>query len=288
MSRPLSADELYPAGVPNVSARFVDLPTGVRLRVAESGPTDGRPVLMLHGWGASLYMYRHAFELLPPAGFRAIGVDLRGYGRSDKPKARGAYTLDAYCGDLDALLDALVLPRVAMIGQSMGGGLALRYALRRPERVTSMALINPTGLVSAAFATALRGAPRAVVRALHRRLVPRWLIAFILRRIAFHNASRVTRRDVDEYWAAAQLDGFLDAAHGALAEFDWRPLTDEEAASLAVPTLVVLGTSDRLIRNSRHRAERLRGASVYEVAGGHSVNEEFPEEVYAAIRGFLR
>ena len=47
-----------------------------------------RPVVMLHGWGASLYMYRHALDRLPRPGLRAIAVDLRGYGLSDKPARR--------------------------------------------------------------------------------------------------------------------------------------------------------------------------------------------------------
>jgi pimeloyl-ACP methyl ester carboxylesterase len=288
MGRPLQPDQLYPAGVAGVSARFITLSTGVRVRVAERGPPDGRPVLMLHGWGASLYMYRHAFDMLPPHGVRAIAVDLRGYGLSDKPRDTGSYSLDAYIQDLHALLEALGLPRVVLIGQSMGGGLALRYTLRHPERVSRLVLINPTALVSVAYATILSGAPRAVVRALHTRLVPRWLIAFILRRIAFRHAARVTRRDVDEYWAATQLDGFMDAAHGGLAEFDWRPVSDAEAAALSVPTLVILGSRDRLVRNARRRAERLNGAVVKVLEGGHSVNEEFPDEVYGLVSDFIR
>src|SRR3954470_2496741 len=134
MHSPLPPSELYPAHNAEITTRFVELSTGIRVRVAESGPSDGTPVLLLHGWGASIYMYRHALALLPPHGIRAIAVDSRGFGLSDHPRARGSYSLAAHVADLDALFDALRLRRAALVGQSMGGGLALRYAQRRPGR----------------------------------------------------------------------------------------------------------------------------------------------------------
>jgi pimeloyl-ACP methyl ester carboxylesterase len=287
MARPLSPDELYPAGVPGVSTRFITLPTGVRVRVIETGPRDGRPVVLLHGWGASVFMYRDAVALLPGYGVRVIGVDLRGFGLSDRPTARGAYTLDAYVADLDALLDSLSLQRAAVVGQSMGGGLALHYALRRPERVRRLALINPTGLVSAPYLAPLKVPPLSLIRALGRRLAPRWLFGFVLRHLAYGDTSRLTQRVIDEYWSPSQLSGYVNAAVSTLKEFDWRPVPAESAGALAVPSIVILGTDDRLIRNARAAAERLRGTCVYEVRGGHCVHEEQPERVYSQLGKFL-
>ena len=103
----------------------------------------------------------------------------------------------------------------------MGGGLALRYALARPERVSTLVLINPTGLVPSRTSPLLRHSPAAIVDALGARLVPRWMIRFILRRLAYGDPTIVTERDVDEYWAPTQLPGFVHAARAALSEFDW-------------------------------------------------------------------
>src|SRR6478736_3855496 len=133
--RPLAPDSLFPAGVPDMTTRFISLATGIRTRVAERVQRDERgedgeqlpAVVMLHGWGGSLYMFRHALDLLPSYGLQPIAVDLRGYGLSDKPVARDSYSLNSYCADIDALLDALSVTRVTLVGQSMGGGLALRY-----------------------------------------------------------------------------------------------------------------------------------------------------------------
>jgi pimeloyl-ACP methyl ester carboxylesterase len=287
MSRPLPPDELFPAHSSDISQRFVDLPSGVRIRVAEAGPRGGDPVLLLHGWGGTLYMYRHAFDVLPRRGMRAIAIDLRGFGLSTRIATPGAYSLDAYIGDVLALLDILGVERPAIVGQSMGGGLTLRFALRHPERVTRIVLINPTSLVPLRFLPVVRTMPRAVVAALGKRLVPRWAVGFIMRRIAYANAAAVTERDIDQYWSPTQLPGYALAARGALADFDWSVVSDAEAAALAVPTLVMLGRRDRLIANTEAAAKRLHGAQVCWLAGGHCAHEENPAEAYRAIEDFL-
>jgi len=287
MRRPLPPDALFPAHSGDISQRFVELPSGIRLRFAESGPPDGDAVLLLHGWGGTLYMYRHAFDALPRLGMRAMAIDLRGFGLSSRIATRGAYALDEYIGDLTALLDTLGVERIAMVGQSMGGGLTLRFALRHPERVASIVLINPTALVPLPILPVVRSMPRAVVAAVGRRLVPRWAVGFIMRRLAYADPKAVTERDIDEYWSPTQLPGYVLAARGALADFDWSVVSDEEAASLAVPALVMLGKSDRLIANTESAARRLRGAEVCWLPGGHCAHEENPAEAYRAMVEFL-
>jgi pimeloyl-ACP methyl ester carboxylesterase len=288
MARPLTPDEMYPAGIAGISSRFVSLSTDVRIRIVESGPSNGEPVLLIHGWGASLYMYRHALAMLPLHGFRAIAVDLRGYGLSDRPTTRGAYSLTAYIADLDALFDTLGVRRAAVIAQSMGGGLALRYAQRRPGRLTKLVLVNPTNLVRIAWVFLMRVMPPLIMRALGRRAIPRWLVRFILERIAYGDPARVSDRDVDEYWAPTQIAGYVHAIRAAISEFNWSPLTPAEARELAVPSLVILGTQDRLVTNARPAAERLHDARVLSVVGGHCVHEEHPEAVYDIVTEFLK
>ena len=288
MRLPLAPRELYPAGHSEISQRFLPLPTGITVRVAERGPREGVPVVMLPGWGAPLYMYRHAFERLPVHGARTIAVDLRGSGLSSKPMSRGAYSLDAYCADLDALLDALKVPRAIIVGQSMGGGLTLRYALRRAARVAGMVLINPTGLVSLSYLQLLRLVPREPVSLIGRRLIPRAVVGFILRRLAYGNAALVTERDIDEYWAPTQLPGYVYAARSALSDFNWTPLSAAEGRSLAAPALVILGDADRLVHNGASGAALLPSATVETLSGGHCVHEERPDQAYRLVGDFIR
>ena len=278
---------MFPAGVPDISTRMLRLSTGVQLRIAESGPRNGIPLVMLHGWGGSLYMFRHGFARLTARGVRAIAVDLRGYGLSDHPRQRGAYSLDAYSSDLMALLDALELERPALLAQSMAGGLSLRFALAHPDRVRGLALVNPSSLVTIPWTTAMRVIPRSAMEAAGERLVPRRLVAWILRRMAYGDASKVSTRDIDEYWAPTQIPGFVGALRGAIAEFNWRPLTLSESGSLAVPSVVILGLQDRLIRHARVAADGLNGSQVFSLPGGHCVHEENPDTVYPLIADFL-
>ena len=240
-------------------------------------------MVLLHGWGASAYSFRHAFVLLGGRGLRVIAADLRGFGLSDKPSAVGAYSLANYREDLDQLLDALGIERVSLAGHSMGGGVSLQYALDRPDRVHALALINPTNLVEIPLLTVPKLAPRFVTRLLGRRLVPRLGVELILRFVAYGDASLVTEEAVNEYWAPTQFPGYVYAARSSLSEFDWSPLTSDRAGSLAVPTVVILGAQDRLVREAAEAARSLSGASVHELRAGHCVHEELPEQAYELI-----
>ena len=288
MIKPLGPQEMYPAGIADVSTRILSLSTGVRVRVAESGPHDGQPIVLLHGWAATIYTFRHALELLPSYGFRVIAPDLRGFGLSDKPIARNAYALDAYIDDLTALLGALEVDKVVLGGQSMGGGVALHFALRNPGRVSMLTLVNPVGLARVGFVSTMRVIPQDLVNAFGPALAPRFLIELILRWVAYGDASLVTERTIDEYWSPTQQPGFVRAGRAALTEFAWRPISASTLQGLTVPTLVILGQQDRLIRDAATATGAIPQADVHTLRGGHCVHEEHPDVVYPIITGFLR
>jgi pimeloyl-ACP methyl ester carboxylesterase len=279
---------MYPAGVAGISTRILSLGTGVRIRVAESGPRDGLPILLLHGWAATIYTFRHALELLPAQGFRVISPDLRGFGLSDKPSARHAYALEPYLDDLTALLDALELDRLVLGGQSMGGGVALHFALRNPRRVSHLALINPVGLGPVTFVKAMRLVPQRFVNTFGAKLSPRVVVEWVLRRMAYGDASLVTDRTVQEYWSPTQQPGVVRAGRAALTEFQWAPVESNALESLSVPAVVILGKQDRLIREAAPAASVMRLAEVHSLVGGHCVHEEHPDVVYPLVTSFLR
>lgn len=116
--------------VPGVHHRHVDA-GGVKLHLAEAGPERGPIVLMLHGFPEFWYSWRHQLAGLADAGFRAIAIDLRGYGESDKPAPIPAnYNLVTLAGDIAALVQALGQERndpdlrVTLVGHDWGGALA--------------------------------------------------------------------------------------------------------------------------------------------------------------------
>ncbi len=285
--RPLSPAEMFPAGHEEIVARFVTLVTQTRVRVLESGSSGDVDVVLLHGWVASAYSFRNELHSLPALGAHCLAADLRGFGLSDKPSARDSYTLAAYIADLDALLDKLGLLRVVLVGHSMGGGIALTYALARPERVRGLVLFCPTGLVPVSFLGLPRMMPRALAAIAGGRIVPRSMAGWILRHLAFSDASRVAERDVDEYWAPTQLPGFSLAARASAEEFDWRPLGASQLARMSIPTQVILGRKDRLIRNAGALAATIPNATVHELETGHVAHEERPDETHQLVASFL-
>jgi pimeloyl-ACP methyl ester carboxylesterase len=101
---------------------------------------QGTPVVLVHGHGADLRLWDLQVPALLEAGYRVIRYDVRGHGRSAIPP--GGYTWENYALDLRDLLDRIAVPRAHVVGLSMGGGIALQFALDFPERVSSLVLVD--------------------------------------------------------------------------------------------------------------------------------------------------
>ncbi|WP_433758896.1 alpha/beta fold hydrolase [Nocardia sp. CA-135398] len=127
-----------PPVIPGVRRSFVTA-RDVRFHVTESGPQDGRPVVLLHGWPQHHYAYR---DLLadPPEGLRIIAPDLPGYGWSGPPPHR--WSKEEVASDVFALLDALGLEQVLLVGHDWGGYIGYRMVLREPDRFDGYLVLN--------------------------------------------------------------------------------------------------------------------------------------------------
>ena len=121
---------------------WVDV-NGLRIHCVAAG--DGPPVLLLHGGGldSGQFTYRHTIGPLAEE-HRVFAPDWPGYGQSDKPEV--VYNLPFYVDFLGRLTDALELERTSLVGLSMGGAAALGFALRAPERVEKLILVDSYGL----------------------------------------------------------------------------------------------------------------------------------------------
>lgn len=125
-------------------AADVRLSRDLRIRYLGQGPAEGPAVLMLHGTGDSSFSFSRVLPLLPP-GLRVIVPDQRGHGDSDKPS--DSYSMDEFALDALELLDALNVPRVTLVGHSMGSFIARRAAAFAAGRVERLILIGagPSG-----------------------------------------------------------------------------------------------------------------------------------------------
>jgi len=114
----------------------------VTLHVVQAGPAGGPPILLLHGFPEFWYAWEGVIEPLTRAGFRVIAPDQRGYGDSDKPRDVAAYRVDRLGDDAAALVAALGHDDAYVVAQDWGGGVAWNLALRHPERVRKLAVID--------------------------------------------------------------------------------------------------------------------------------------------------
>ena len=125
----LPPEQWWPAGNPAIARRRVTLADGTDMRVLEAGPSSGRPVVLVHGWAVTAYLWRYNIEALARAGYHVFACDMPGHGLSDAPQAKGSYTLEVQAGRLLQLFDALGLERPTVVAQSMGGRVAFEAAL---------------------------------------------------------------------------------------------------------------------------------------------------------------
>ena len=286
----LPPDQWFPAGRDDIAVRRVTLADGLTLRVLQAGPAAGPPVVLLHGWAVSAYLWRHNIPALAAAGFRVYAPDLPGHGLSDVPSARGSYALAVMTGHAASLLDALELEQVPVVAQSMGARIALELARRDPRRVTRLALFGPVGFGEVTERKAYVPFVPALPGALPSLLVTRRVVEAVQRRV-HGKLGWFTERDIDEYWAPTQFPDVVRAQLQMLREFDWEPHEPAALGALRQPTLVVFGTLDRTVRPAH--AEQLvaalpRGRLEWIEGGGHVVMEEVAERTNRMLVEFLR
>jgi pimeloyl-ACP methyl ester carboxylesterase len=261
-----------------------------RISISEAG--SGPAALMVHGLGATKVSFLPTVVALAPNGHRAIAVDLPGFGDSDKP-ILGTYTARFFADAMAALLDALELDRVDVIGNSMGGRVALELGLSAPERVDRLVLLAPAlaWLRPRPWAPFLRlvapqlgliqPAPRMIVEQIVRHVVPGSDTEWTAAGIDEFLRSYLTPAGRTAFYAAAR-NIYLEEPHGR--DGFWTRLPSLEPRSL-----FVWGRKDTLVPISfeRHVNEVLPNARHVELQCGHVPQLERPKETHEAILRFL-
>lgn len=148
-TRPRSPATGDPAPAPDARHRLVEVPGG-RIHLVEQG--TGPLVLLVHGFPESWYSWRRQLPALAAAGFRAVAVDVRGYGRSSKPAEPESYRMLQLVADNVAVVRALGERTATVVGHDWGSPIAANSALLRPDVFTAV------GLLSVPYAP--RGGPR--------------------------------------------------------------------------------------------------------------------------------
>lgn len=107
---------------------FVSVEPGVNIYVEDINPGGSKTILFIHGWPLSHKQFEYQFDVLPAMGYRCIGLDWRGFGKSDKPLS--GYNYDRLADDIHIIVGELQLNNFTLAGHSTGGAIAIRYMAR--------------------------------------------------------------------------------------------------------------------------------------------------------------
>jgi pimeloyl-ACP methyl ester carboxylesterase len=287
----------------------IALPSGVALDVQTGGAADAEPIILLHGFPESHRAWRAVAPDLA-RDFLVAAPDQRGFAGSDKPEGVEAYRTETILADLIALADALGLDRFTLVGHDWGGAVAWLAALRHPDRIARLIVVNaphPLVFQKSLIEDAAQRKASQYIRAfrdpgMERAIAAMGLDAFYAKTFGAHaDLARIPpeekRAYLDQWAAPGALTAMLNwyRASGIVV-----PAIGETAAMpawahgpfprIAPPTLVVWGLKDKALLPVQLGALH---AVVDDLAvaatpdAGHFIPWEHPAFVIAAIRDFI-
>jgi pimeloyl-ACP methyl ester carboxylesterase len=241
-------------------------------------------LVMVRGLGSNLLSW---YEQMPDLTkhFRCVVFDNRGAGRTDKPDE--PYSIIQMAGDTAGLMEALGIKRCALLGISMGGGVALEFVLNYPESLSCLILGctscggSEAKQPAAEITDAILAGTGATPEQEKLQLKALFCDETSEKRpdvIEKHNRIRL-QYEIPAFALARQVQAIL-ASEG----------TSTRLGQIHIPTMVITGRDDRLVppENSHLLAERIPGAILKEISGGHQFMEEYPKEFNRAVIEFVR
>jgi pimeloyl-ACP methyl ester carboxylesterase len=270
-------------------SRFVDV-DGVRVHYQEAGERTAPPVILIHGFCASTFVWSDVLLPVAEAGFRVVVPDLMGYGFSEKPR-EGEYTIEAQARLIIGLMDKLGIERATVVGSSYGGAVASVCALDYVERVERLVLVDAVinddvkrqPLLQLAAAPLMGDVISPVLLSTYR--LTRWR----MRKVYGKDAKWLLE---DERMRAHHRPLRASSAHRAvlLTLRRWNAArVEREAHRIRQPTLLIWGEDDMDIplEHGRRMFERIPDARLVVFRRcGHLPQEEYPREFTKLLTEF--
>ena len=270
--------------------------------VAPTGPANGRTAVLLHGKNFCAATWGPTIRVLSQAGFRVIAVDQIGFCKASKP-ATYQFSLPQLATNTKGLLDSLNIDRAVIVGHSMGGMLAARFAIQHPDAVEHLVLVNPIGLED----WQAEGVPYAPLDAAYANE----------RRTSFDSIKAYQQKVYyDGQWRpeydepVAMLAGMYAGPGGDAVAWNQAQTSDmifnqpiaHEFARIAAPTTLIIGGTDRTAPGAnraspeiqarlgqypalgRRAAEAIPDATLIEFPDlGHAPQTQDPDRFHAAL-----
>ena len=250
----------------------------------------GRPIVLLHGLGTSIFLWREVAPQIAATSHTALAVDLFGHGESDRPYD-GEYGVAAQAEYLDRVLTAQRIPSATIVGCDLGALVALRFAASYPDRVDRLVLVSPPDIDEIPgedvklFQRSVRRAPLRQQRGI---LGATPLLRPLL------EASVAEPQAMPEGLVARYLAPFVgrdgvEQLHTIVRSIRAQDLHAEELRTIAAPTLIVAGERDRWLdlKTAEHLAGIIPEARIARIPGaGRLIPEEAPDELAELILRF--
>jgi pimeloyl-ACP methyl ester carboxylesterase len=235
----------------------------ITLHVAEAGPADGRPVILLHGCPEFWFGWRHQIDALAKSGCHVIAPDQRGYNLSDKPRGVAAYDLDLLAADILSLADSYGASTFDLVGHDWGAAVAWWIAQQDKGRLRRLVVMNAPH--PAIWRLAMDNDPEQRKLSAYVRFmgIP-WLPELSIRLGSYRglvdplkdSLNPPSREDIERYRAAWSqpyaLTGMINWYRALLRRKFAAPLP----ASISVPTTIIWGLMDKYARPTLAEASR--------------------------------
>src|SRR5215510_14969308 len=253
----------------------------------------GPVVTLSHGWPLNSDMWDGQMLFLAEHGFRAVAHDRRGHGRSSQPWSGN--DMDGYADDLAALLDALDLRDITMVGHSTGGGEVARYVGRHgSKRVAGAVLVSAVPPIMVKSATNPEGLPIEVFDQIRAGVAGDRSQFYKDLALQFYGANRpgakVSQGILDQFWLWSMQAG-AKGSYDSVKAFSETDFT-EDLKKFDIPTLVMHGEDDQIVpvKDSAKKSARLiRGAKeIYYPGAPHGLTATHQDRVNADLLAFLK
>ena len=266
------------------SGSFITLADGVT-HYELSGPANGKPVVLVHGFSVPYFIFDITFEFLVNSGFRVLRYDLLGRGFSDRPNVD--YNSQLFVRQLKNLLDALDLKNISLIGLSMGGAITAAFISQYPNYVNKYVLIDPAGVQRTDLLLILKALKLPIVGELALGLFGSGTMVKSIASDLFDPKS--VEHFQSQYKIQMQYKGFKRAILSTMRS-DMLESFLEIYAQLHIPTLLFWGKKDKTtpFENSNILLKTLPHAEFHAIENcGHIPHYEKPDIVNPILLEFL-
>jgi pimeloyl-ACP methyl ester carboxylesterase len=276
----------------NQYSGFIQGVSGLTIHYRDQGNPDGRPIIFLHGSSGSLHVFEPLIEQTKED-YRFISYDHPGHGLTG-PHPANDYSYAGYAQALDLVRSKLQIDRFVLVGHSMGGWIAWRYAVDHPEAVDALILISASGMPARNEDPVLK---LSLGQQLMQTGVGRWLSEYTMPRsmverstkAAIHDDDIVTEELVDQFWELIRYPGNREA-FSIRSPLGREPELAYLANSIEAPTLLIWGDKDAFVLPSAALtfSERIQQSEIVLLPDvGHLPMLEAPADTKIAIEHFL-